>query len=224
MTTDDHREDDRRSEPADNRAGDRPAGAGDAAGEAPASVDAAEAATAAGPPVTGDTDHGAATERSARWPLLLGVAAGVLAVDQLSKAWAVEALGDGRTIELVGSLRLQLTMNYGSAFSLADGRGPLISLLALVVVAVLLRSGRHATRPATAVALGLVLGGAIGNLIDRAFRAGDGFLGGGVVDFIDLQWWPVFNVADSAIVVGAILLFIVQWREAEPDGSAAGDR
>ncbi len=159
-------------------------------------------------------------EGRARWPLLLGVAAVVLAVDQLSKAWAVEALGDGDVVDLVGSLRLRLTMNYGSAFSLADGRGPLISLLALVVVAVLLRTGRHATRPSMAVALGLVLGGAFGNLIDRAFRAGDGFLGGGVVDFIDLQWWPVFNVADSAIVVGAILLFLVQWREVEPAESS----
>ena len=118
-----------------------------------------------------------------------------------------------RTIDLVGSLRLSLTVNYGSAFSLANGRGPLISLLALVIVAVLLRSGRNATRPAMAVAIGLVLGGAIGNLLDRAFRAGDGFLGGGVVDFVDLQWWPVFNVADAAIVVGAVLLFLAQWRE-----------
>ena len=176
----------------------------------------------------------------ARWPLLLSVAALALALDQLSKAWAVERLGDGEIIDLVGSLRLRLTMNYGSAFSLADGRGPLISLLALIVVAVLLRTGRHATRPAMAVALGLVLGGAIGNLIDRAFREGDGFLGGGVVDFVDLQWWPVFNVADSAIVVGAVLLFIAQWREPEPgeerasasqadagrphDGPVTGDR
>ncbi len=159
----------------------------------------------------------------ARWPLLLTVAAAALALDQLTKAWAVERLGDGEIIDLVGSLRLRLTMNYGSAFSLADGRGPLISLLALVVVALLLRTGRHATRPAMAVALGLVLGGAIGNLIDRAFREGDGILGGGVVDFVDLQWWPVFNVADSAIVVGAILLFITQWREPEP-GPTATDR
>ncbi|MDD9370517.1 MAG: signal peptidase II [Acidimicrobiales bacterium] len=168
----------------------------------------------------------------ARWPLLLSVAAAALALDQLTKAWAVARLGDGEIIDLVGSLRFRLTMNFGSAFSLADGRGPLISLLALVVVAVLLRTGRHATRPTMAVALGLVLGGAIGNLIDRAFREGDGFLGGGVVDFVDLQWWPVFNVADSAIVVGAILLFIAQWREPEPedaappvtsDGAANGD-
>ncbi|HEY8525916.1 MAG TPA: signal peptidase II [Acidimicrobiales bacterium] len=149
----------------------------------------------------------------ARWSLLGGVGAAVLALDQLTKWWAVEVLDDDRTIDLVGSLRLRLAFNTGSAFSLAQGRGALISLLALVIVAVLVRSGRYATRPASAVATGLVVGGALGNLADRAFRAGEGFLGGGVVDFIDLQWWPVFNVADSAIVVGAILLFVLQARE-----------
>ncbi|MGH9231017.1 MAG: signal peptidase II [Acidimicrobiales bacterium] len=152
----------------------------------------------------------AATARRARWSLLLGVAAAVLAADQLTKWWAVETL-DTRTIDVVWTLRLHLTINYGSAFSLARGRGAVISLLALVVVAVLLRSGRYATRPGTAVAIGLVFGGALGNLIDRAFREGDGLLGGGVVDFIDLQWWPVFNIADAAIVVGALLLFGTQW-------------
>ena len=153
----------------------------------------------------------------ARWGLLFGVAAAVLALDQLSKAWVVSELADGRIIELVGSLRLRLTMNYGSAFSIANGRGALISLLALAVVAVLLATGRRARSPLMAVALGLVVGGAFGNLIDRAFREGAGVLGGGVVDFVDLQWWPVFNLADSAIVLGAIALFAVQWREAEPD-------
>lgn len=148
----------------------------------------------------------------ARWALLFGVAAAVLALDQLTKWWAVEVL-DTRSIEVVGSLRLNLTVNYGSAFSLANGRGPLISLLALAIVAVLLRSGRNARTVPLAVAIGLVLGGAIGNLVDRAFRPGDGFLGGGVVDFVDLQWWPVFNLADAGIVVGAVLLFLSQWRE-----------
>jgi signal peptidase II len=65
----------------------------------------------------------------------------------------------------------------------------------------------------------MVLGGAIGNLLDRAFRPGDGFLGGGVVDFIDLQWWPVFNLADSAIVVGAITLFLLQWQDDDKPGA-----
>jgi signal peptidase II len=144
--------------------------------------------------------------------LLLGVAAGVLLFDQLTKWWAVETLTT-RTIDVVWTLRLHLTINYGSAFSLARGRGAIISLLAIAVVIVLLRSGRYATRPGMAVAIGMVLGGAVGNLADRALREGDGFLGGGVVDFVDLQWWPVFNVADAAIVIGALLLFAWQWRD-----------
>lgn len=181
---------------------------------APVRDDREDDAPAAGGPAAEATEVAAAGR--GRWALLLGVAAVVLALDQLSKAWVVSELGDGRTIDLVGSLRLRLTINYGSAFSLANGRGVVISLLALVVVAVLLRTGRHARSPVMAVALGLVVGGAVGNLVDRAFRAGDGFLGGGVVDFVDLQWWPVFNLADSAIVVGAITLFVVQWREGEP--------
>ena len=171
--------------------------------------------TAGASPVVHEvTERGDAS--GARWSLLLGVAAVVLALDQLTKAWVVSSLGDGRVVDLVGSLRLRLIVNHGSAFSLTDGRGPVISVLALVVVAVLLRTGRHASGAPMAVALGLVVGGALGNLTDRAFRAGDGLLGGGVVDFVDLQWWPVFNLADSAVVVGAILLFVLQWRESDP--------
>lgn len=158
----------------------------------------------------------------ARWPLLIGVAAFVLAADQLSKWWAVETL-DTRIIDVVGSLRFRLALNHGAAFSLSRGRGPIISVLALVVVVILLRTGRHATRPLAAVALGMVVGGALGNLSDRAFREGEGILGGGVVDFIDLQWWPIFNVADMGVVCGAILLVIMSWREPEPtDGAGDG--
>ena len=75
------------------------------------------------------------------------------------------------------------------------------------------------------VLLGMILGGAVGNLADRAARAGDGFLGGAVVDFIDLQWWPVFNAADSAIVVAGVILVLTapRYRQPpsvdEPDGS-----
>jgi signal peptidase II len=159
----------------------------------------------------------------ARWALLAAVAAAALLADQLTKAWAVAALDDGRIIDLVGSLRLRLTLNYGAAFSLTNGRGALISILALAVVAVLLRTGRHERSVPMAVALGLVVGGAFGNLADRAFRAGDGLFGGGVVDFIDLHWWPVFNVADACVVVGACLLFVVQWREADAADAAEAD-
>jgi signal peptidase II len=167
------------------------------------------------------------TERP-RWSLLAGIAIGVLALDQLTKWWAVETL-DTRIIELVGSLQLRLTYNYGAAFSISQGRGALISVLAVVVVGVLVFSGRQATRPLAAVALGMVLGGAIGNLSDRAFRDGHGLLGGGVVDFIDVQWWPIFNVADSAVVCGALLLVAASWRDDgasrgdDPEGDTAGD-
>jgi signal peptidase II len=77
-----------------------------------------------------------------------------------------------------------------------------------------------------AVAVGLILGGAAGNLCDRAFRAGDGFLGGAVVDFIDLQWYPVFNVADMCVVGGAVLLLIATARDgrtADSDDAVVAD-
>ena len=157
-----------------------------------------------------------------RWGLLAAIAVAVVVADQLTKWWATAELSDGHSVDLLWTLRLRLTRNFGSAFSLGQGRGALISLLALGVVAVLLRSGRHATRPAAAAALGLVLGGAMGNLADRAFRAGEGLLGGGVVDFIDLQWWPVFNVADMGVVCGATLLVVVSWRD-EAERSSADD-
>jgi signal peptidase II len=145
--------------------------------------------------------------RTARLPLVLAVAAAVATADQLTKWWAVTTLDD-RTIDLVWTLRLHLTLNFGSAFSLRWANGPIISLVVVIVVVLLLRSGAGAHSKVAAVGLGLVLGGAAGNLADRMFRAGDGFLGGGVVDFIDLQWWPVFNLADSAVVIGAGLLII----------------
>jgi len=105
-------------------------------------------------------------------------------------------------------LRLQVTTNTGAAFSLAGGAGPIIAVLALGVVGFLLWQGRTIASRAGSVALGLILGGALGNLADRAFR-GNGFFGGGVIDFIDVQWWPVFNVADSCVVIGGIMLVIV---------------
>ncbi|MCU1353591.1 MAG: lspA [Acidimicrobiales bacterium] len=149
-----------------------------------------------------------------RMGVVAAVAAVALALDQLTKWWALERLSAGRTVHLVGSLRLNLAFNTGTAFSLGSGKGmgPWISVLAIVVVAVLALSGASARFLAGAIATGLVAGGAVGNLADRALRGHDGFLHGAVVDFIDLQWWPVFNVADAAIVVGAGLLVVVGLR------------
>lgn len=146
---------------------------------------------------------------------IASIAITVLVLDQATKHWALNALSDGRVIEVVGSLQFNLRFNTGMAFSLGSdsGIGPWVTVLAIfVVVAVSL--GATSRIPLGAVASGLITGGAIGNLIDRAFRGDDGFLHGAVVDFIDLQWWPVFNIADAAIVVGAILLVVASFRAA----------
>ncbi len=110
------------------------------------------------------------------------------------------------------TLELDLTFNTGAAFSRGEGFGPLIGIAAAIVAVGLLWSGRTVPNRTGAVAVGIILGGAAGNLCDRAFRRGDGFLGGAVVDFIDLQWYPVFNVADIGVVGGALLLLLATAR------------
>lgn len=138
------------------------------------------------------------------------VAVVIVALDQITKSWVVVALDRDEVVDLVWTLRLNLVFNSGTAFSIGRGIGPFLGVLAVFVVLVLISMGRMFRSPATAMALGAVLGGAIGNLIDRAIRSGGAggrsFLGGHVVDFIDFQWWPVFNIADMAIVCGAVVL------------------
>ncbi|WP_426572601.1 signal peptidase II [Aquihabitans sp. McL0605] len=150
-----------------------------------------------------------------RLGIVAAVAATVLVLDQLSKWWAVNALDNGHIVDVIGSLRFNLFFNTGVAFSLGSGNGlgPWISVLAIGVV-VAVSFGATSRVPLGAVASGLISGGALGNLLDRAFRGDAGFLHGAVIDFIDLQWWPVFNVADASIVVGAILLVIASFRMA----------
>ena len=138
--------------------------------------------------------------------ITVAVALAVVIVDQLTKWWAVNALDDGHNVHVLWTLQFHLTFNSGMAFSQGRGLGPVIGVVALVVVVVLLVSLRTSGSRLAAVAVGLVVGGAAGNVIDRLFRSGGGFLSGEVVDFIDFQWWPVFNVADACIVVGGILL------------------
>lgn len=134
-------------------------------------------------------------------------AAAVLALDQLTKHWALQALDDG-PIDLVGSLRLNLVFNDRAAFSLGFGSTTAIALVGVVLVTGLVWMGLRAEDRTWALGLGVILGGALGNLTDRAFRAGDGFLGGRVVDMVDLQWWPVFNLADVALWLGIAILFL----------------
>jgi signal peptidase II len=135
------------------------------------------------------------------------VAAVVIVADQLTKLWAVHRLSRG-AITLIGPIRLALTRNSGGAFGLGSGVVPMVVLAAIALVVVLVAVGRSVDRTAIAVALGLVLGGALGNLADRLFRS-PGFGRGSVVDFVDLRWWPVFNVADAAITCGCVVLVLL---------------
>ncbi len=156
--------------------------------------------------------------------LSAAVLVAVVAVDQLTKAWALRSFSDGPT-HVVWTLEFVVAHNTGAAFSLGSGRGvgPIIALLAVVVIAVIARSMRSVGGRSTAVAIGMVAGGAIGNLADRAFRSDAGFLHGAVVDWINFGWWPVFNVADAAIVVGAIVLAIRAAFAPVPVEQAPGD-
>lgn len=136
--------------------------------------------------------------------VLIGSA--VVAADQLTKWWARAALADGDYDLIDGFLRFYLVENRGSAFSLFRGGGPLLGLAALAAAAWLIKlAGRAETRLGLA-ALGLILGGAVGNLADRIFKAEGSPLSGSVTDFIDFSFWPTFNLADSAITVGVVLL------------------
>jgi len=138
------------------------------------------------------------------------VAAVVVVLDQLTKAWAVNALADGPIVIIEDFLELQLTFNTGAAFSILSDlarSGPILGIVVIGVVLLILFALRDASHIGEAVGLGLVLGGALGNLIDRLFR-GDGFMDGAVVDFIDFSFFATFNVADSAVTIGVAILLV----------------
>ncbi|MGZ4647491.1 MAG: signal peptidase II [Blastococcus sp.] len=164
--------------------------------------------------------------RRPRTRLLLAVALGVLAVDVVSKLVVVASIAPAEDVRVLGGLfYLTQLRNVGAAFSFAEGATVLFSLIAVLVAVVIVRTARRLYSTAWAVTLGLVLGGAVGNLSDRVFRA-PGFLRGGVVDFLsafapDGRLWPVFNLADSAIVCGGILGALLALRGVEFDGSRA---
>jgi len=135
------------------------------------------------------------------------IIAAVLVADQATKNWVLNSLDDGRTIDLFWTLRFNLVFNSGMAFSQGQGAGRLIGLLAVGVALWLWFSLRKATSQLSLVGTSMLIGGALGNVADRLFR-GDKWLAGAVVDFIDLQWFPVFNIADSAVTIGAAMLIM----------------
>ncbi|CAB4762753.1 unannotated protein [freshwater metagenome] len=170
-------------------------------------------------PLTSDPPRITAVQR---WGAVALATMTVLLIDQLSKAWALRRLSSLEVVDVVLSLRFNLAFNTGMAFSKGSGKGPLIGLVALIVAGVLLVIARKSTSILQLVFIGIVVGGALGNVIDRLSRVGEapnfggtGFMSGAVVDFIDLQWWPIFNVADAAIVVGGIGLVLIGVRAPE---------
>lgn len=147
------------------------------------------------------------------------MAAGALLADQVTKSLAVANLSGG-AVRLLGPLELRLEYNSGVAFSLASGlTGPIIVVAVAVVLAVAWFARRVPTTLA-AVGVGLVLGGAIGNLSDRLFRGHHG----AVIDFIYTRYWPTFNVADSCIVCGCavLALSLLRHRSQLPDEERGG--
>lgn len=151
--------------------------------------------------------------------LTLGLAAAVLAADQLTKVWALGSLSEGERVPLLGDLLgLTLLFNPGAALGIASGMTVVLTLAAVGVAVVILRvAGRLGSR-GWAVGLGLLLGGALGNLGDRLFRA-PGVGRGHVVDFIAYADWFVGNVADVAIVVAGGLIVVQSLRGTGLDGT-----
>jgi signal peptidase II len=153
-----------------------------------------------------------ARRRSRRARALYGTAAAVLALDQLSKHLVVSNLAGRPPVDLVGDVvQLRYTTNSGGAFSLLTGAPLFFGIMAMVIIGGIVYASRRAQPMAMLVILGLILGGALGNLTDRLLR-GDALLRGEVVDFIKVGIWPVFNLADSCVVVGGILLAILLGR------------
>lgn len=153
--------------------------------------------------VTGDGSHVRTPSGPAKLAVAVGIVVAVVVVDQLTKWWAVDRLASG-PVHVVWRLDFALSVNTGSAFSLFQGATGVIVAVAVALVAVLLVLVWRAPTVTRATILGLILGGALGNLADRFFRD----LHGGVVDFVDFHFFPTFNVADSCITVGCILLVI----------------
>ena len=151
-----------------------------------------------------------------RLALTAGVAACVIAADQITKSWAVSRLSHG-DIHVIWKLDFILEYNSGGAFSIAQGWAPVIGAAAIAIVCVLSVMASRSRSTGIAVSLGLVIGGALGNLCDRVFRSHHG----AVIDFIALHFWPTFNVADSCVTIGGITLAILLWRSQSPSSSVS---
>ena len=156
-------------------------------------------------------------------PVVFGVAFTVLALDVVTKLIVVRTLSGHPPIRLLdGFLTLLLLRNSGAAFSIGTSMTIVFTAIAVAVIVYILRAARRLRSLPWAITLGLLLGGATGNLADRIFRS-PGLFRGDVVDWIELPHWPVFNLADSAIVCGGLLAVLLALRGVRLDGSREGD-
>jgi len=186
---------------------------------------------ARGTPLTGRAAPGqpqptaataAARPAPRRVSVLLSVAIAVLALDITSKAIVVATLSNRAPVVLLGGfLTLRVSRNPGAAFSIGTSMTVVFTAIALGVIIFVLRTSRRIRSLPWAVTLGLLLGGAMGNLTDRLFRY-PGPLRGWVVDWIQWPHWPVFNLADSAIVCGGALAVLLASRGLGIDGTRTG--
>ncbi|MFJ3333541.1 signal peptidase II [Streptomyces sp. NPDC086766] len=193
--------------------------------QAPAGKSGAEGTAAAGA-TPADGDGAAAAERPRgrrRIAVLFAVAAFAYALDLISKMIVVARLEHHASIQIVGDwLKLEAIRNAGAAFGFGEAFTVIFTVIAAAVIVVIARLARKLYSLPWAIALGLLLGGALGNLTDRIFRA-PGVFEGAVVDFIAPKHFAVFNLADSAIVCGGILIVLLSFRGLDPDGSVHKD-
>ncbi len=146
-----------------------------------------------------------------RYPTPLGIALAVVVADLVTKRYASVHFADSPVEVIPGFLTFTFTENPGAAFSLFQNAGPFLGVAAIVVSAFVGWSMRVERPLLEVIALALVLGGALGNLMDRVFR-GEGLLDGKVIDWVTMWWIPTFNIADASITIAVGLLLIHAWR------------
>ncbi|WP_030680225.1 signal peptidase II [Streptomyces rimosus] len=182
--------------------------------------------------------RGAETGGGRRVPLLLAVAAAAYLLDLGSKVAVVAELENGAPVKVLGDwLELLVERNPGAAFGIGEAATILFTAIAVAVAVVIVRLARKLYSTPWAIALGLLLGGGLGNLTDRLFRTPGDFRGA-VVDFIHVRGFSIMNLADCAIVCGGILIVLFSFlgweldnrektakeeRAAAPDGAVCGD-
>ena len=156
---------------------------------------------------------------STHWKRLYAIAWAIWLLDFATKSWALNSLDSRNPVKLLGDfLQLTLLKNSGAAFSLAQGATVIFTIFAILVVVAIAYYSIKITSFGWSIVLGLALGGILGNLTDRIFRS-PGFFTGHVIDWIQLPNWPVFNLADSAIVVAASIAVILSLRNISPMGA-----